>query len=120
MTKNLGKKVLSGLIVLYSVAVMAGSTPTFGDISNIPVIIYFMFLPGLAFSLLLRETYGILERLSISVIFSLGAVLTLLAVKEMVYPTNFPLPYEVIIPVITILATSYYYFSRSLVARPQS
>ena len=99
--------------MLYSLVVMADSTPRFGDISNVPVILYFLFVPGFAITLLFRESYNLLERLSFSVILSLGAVLTLLAVRQMVYPSKFPLPFDVLIPVVTILATTYYYFAHS-------
>lgn len=107
------KKLLSGFIVLYSIVVIASSTPTFGDISNVPVIVYFMFLPGLAMTLLFNEGYGILEKLSFSVLLSLGAVLTLLAIRNMLAPLSFPLPFDVTIPLFTIIVTSYYYFTRS-------
>lgn len=112
MTSSLLKKLLSAFIVLYSIGVIASSTPTFGDISNVLVIVYFMFLPGLAMTLLFKEGYGILERLSFSVILSLGAVLTLLAIRDMLTPSNFPLPFNVIIPLFTIIVTSYYYFAQ--------
>ncbi|MGI0091321.1 MAG: hypothetical protein ACREBS_06390 [Nitrososphaerales archaeon] len=112
MINNLRKKLVSGFIVIYSLLVMASSTPRFGEISNVPVILYFMFLPGLAMTMLFKESYSLLERFSFSVILSLGAVLTLLAIRQVIYPSNFPLPFEVIIPLITILIISYYYFVR--------
>jgi hypothetical protein len=112
LISDLRKKLVSGFIVLFSLLVISSSTPRFGNISNILVILYFMFLPGLAMTLLLKESYNLVERLSFSVILSLGSVLTLLAVRQMIagIDISFPLPYEVIIPVITILITSYYYF----------
>ena len=68
---------------------MASSTPRFVDISNVPVILYFLFLPGFAITLLMRESYNLLERLSFSVILSLGAVLTLWAVETNDLPVEF-------------------------------
>jgi len=107
--KPLKKKLIAGFIVLYSLVVIASSTPRFGDISNVPVILYFIFLPGFSITLLLKEDYSLIGKGAYSIILSLAAVLTLLTIQQFASP----LPFQIIIPSITIVITTCYYFFRT-------
>ena len=113
MKANLRRRIVTAVIILYSVFVLSSATPRFANVSNIPVILYFLLVPGFAMTLLIREEYTLLERIAFAILLSLGPVLTLLATREMFYPANFPLPYDVIIPIFTIVLTVYYYFARA-------
>ena len=102
-------KIRTGLVVLYSLVIIASSTPAYGDISNVIVVFYFLLIPGYVVTLYLKEDYALLQRLSYSVLFGLALVLTIFAIRNET-SNAFPLPFDVVIPASTILLVLLNYY----------
>lgn len=109
MKSKTQRSLTAGIIFIYSLLMIATVIPSFQAISNFFVILYFLFIPGFSITLLFGDGYGLFDKLILSVILSLTIVLFLLAIRQL-NSQDIALPYNVIIPIITILVTTYYYF----------
>ena len=89
------------VIVLYSVVVIASSTPRFGNISNLVVIVYYLLVPGYVISFYFGENHSPIERVALSVILGLTLYLVVFSFRQIIVGAY--LPFDVIIPSISIL-----------------
>ena len=109
MSNNIALKIETTVVLMFSIVVMASITPTFGDISNVLVVVYYLFVPGYVMAGLLGENYGPIQRILFSLPFGLAMVLSLFAIRQM-NTSALRLPYAVIIPALTLLLLAYRYF----------
>ena len=115
-TESLLLRIRTGIVVLYSLAIIASSTPTFGAISNTIVIVYFLFVPGYVLTLYFNEDYAIVQRLFYGVILGMTLVFVIFAVRDETLDA-FPLPFDVIIPAGTVflILLNYYRLKSAVV-----
>lgn len=101
------------LILVYSLVVMGSAIPFFADISNVPVVLYYLFVPGYCITRLFHEDYPIVQRLLFSGLISITLVLAIFSLRQTVL-LGVHLPYDLVIPVFTlvILLFSYYHPKR--------
>lgn len=103
---NLDKKTLEkiqlAVIVLYSLGIIASILPYFADLPNEPVILYYLFFPGYTVVLLFAEKSTVLTKLMFSLFVGMALILSLSSIRQLV-AGGVPVPFNVIVPVLTIL-----------------
>ena len=116
ITHSLTLRIQTAVAILYSLGIIASSTPAFGNISNVVVVLYYLFVPGYVVTLYLGEDYALFQRFAFSIVLGFTFVLTIAAIRNATSDA-FPLPFNVIIPVGTIIFVALDYFrSKSQVA----
>jgi hypothetical protein len=105
---NAVNQIRTAIVLLYSLGIIATATPTFGDVPNIVVLVYYLFVPGYVVVLYFNEDYAILQKLLFSVLIGLAIVLVIFSLRQTT-GDSFPLPYDVIIPVVTIVLILFNY-----------
>jgi hypothetical protein len=103
------------LIFAYSLIVMGSAIPFFADISNLPVILYYLFVPGYCLTRFFNEGYPIIQRLLFSALISITFVLAVFSLRQTVL-LGVHLPFDLTIPVfaLIILLFSYYHPKRQV------
>lgn len=101
------RKVELSISILYSLAIVASATPVLSNISNIPVVIYYLFVPGYSLILLLNEKYDVLDRFAYSILFGPTFVLVIFSIRQIF--VGVALPFNIIIPTLTIAMSVYHY-----------
>jgi hypothetical protein len=101
------------LIFAYSLVVMSYAIPFFADISNVPVILYYLFVPAYCLTRFFNEGYPIVQRLLFSSLISITFVLAVFSLRQTVL-VGVHLPFDLTIPVfaLIILLFSYYHPKR--------
>ncbi|HEV2139125.1 MAG TPA: hypothetical protein VGR53_09815 [Nitrososphaerales archaeon] len=97
------------MILLYSVAIMATALPGFGRIPNTIVLPYYVIFPGYAFSLVLRQSEGIIQTVFYSLVWSLAIVGSFYSLAT-VTPTLAKIPLSGFISTLTLVLTIYAYY----------
>jgi hypothetical protein len=92
---------------------MGSATPFFADISNVPVVLYYLFVPGYCLTRFFNEDYPVVQRLLFSGLVSITLVLAIASLRQTVL-AGVHLPFDLTIPVFTlvILLFSYYHPKR--------
>jgi hypothetical protein len=103
------RRIEFGIVLLYSLAVMGSAIPFFADISNIPVILYYLFVPGYCVTELFGEDYPIVQRILFSSLVSVALVLTLFSLRQTVL-VGIHLPYDLLMPVLTLIILLFNYY----------
>ena len=109
---SIGKRVEFMVILLYSLAVMGSATPFFSDISNVPVVIYYLFVPGYCLSWFFREDYAMIQRVLFSGLLSITLVLAFFSLRQTVL-VGVHLPYDLSIPVFTLIVLLLHQFDKA-------
>lgn len=92
----------TAIVVLYSLGVIATITPKFSNFPSVVVIFYYLFVPGYVVILYLGEDYAVLQKIAYSILFGFMIVLSVYSFGQ-VTNGGLPLPFNVIIPSITII-----------------
>lgn len=103
---KIGRSLEAIIIIGYSGLILISSSPAIKAISNLPILIYFLFIPGYVLTLMLGENYDILSRLLYSVLIGLALVVSLSSLGKDLFRST-TIEYTVIIPVILILLEVY-------------
>jgi hypothetical protein len=103
------RRIEFAVILLYSLVVIVSVTPFFADISNIPVIVYYLFVPGYCVTELFGEDYPIVQRLLFSSLVSITLVLSLFSLRQTVL-VGIHLPYDLLMPVLTLIILLFNYY----------
>ena len=103
------RRIEFAIVLLYSLAVMASAIPFFADISNVPVILYYLFVPGYCVTKLLGEDYAIVQRVLFSSLISITLVLSLFSLRQTVL-VGIHLPYDLLMPVLTLIILLFNYY----------
>ena len=98
------------VVVLYSLAIMASVVPTFSDIPNAVVLVYYFFVPGFVITLFIAEKDTIFHKLAYSALFGLTVVYFISSVRQSIQD-SVPLPFNVIVPMFSIALASLYYYN---------
>src|SRR5580692_6734865 len=72
------------IVLLYSLVVMGSAIPFFADISNVPVILYYLFVHGYCVTELFGEDYAIVQRVLFSGLISITLVLSVYSLRQTV------------------------------------
>jgi hypothetical protein len=107
ISSKLTQKLELGISVLYSLLIMASAAPAFSDISNVPVVVYYLFVPGYNAVSLSGERYNPIFKMGYSIFLGLVFVLTVFSLRQ-IYTTTL-LPFNIIIPTLTIFMAVYHY-----------
>jgi 1,4-dihydroxy-2-naphthoate octaprenyltransferase len=97
------------IAILYSIGIIASATPSFGDIPNAVVVFYYLIIPGFVITYYFNEDYALLQRIAYSIALGLTLVLIIFSIRQ-VTSDSFPLPYDIIIPVVTIMLTLFSFY----------
>jgi hypothetical protein len=103
------RRIEFAVVLLYSLAVMASAVPFFADISNIPVILYYLFVPGYCVTKLFGEDYPIVQRLLFSSLISVTLVLSVFSLRQTVL-VGIHLPYDLLMPVLALIILLFTYY----------
>jgi len=103
------RRIEFAIVLLYSLVVMGSAIPFFADISNIPVILYYLFVPGYCVTELFGEDYPIVQRILFSSLVSITLVLTLFSLRQTVL-VGIHLPYDLLLPVLTLIILLFNYY----------
>ncbi|HEV2390574.1 MAG TPA: hypothetical protein VGS04_07620 [Nitrososphaerales archaeon] len=103
------RRIEFGVILLYSLAVMGSAVPFFADISNIPVILYYLLVPGYCVTGLFGEDYPVVPRILFSSLISITLVLFLYSMRQTVL-AGIRLPYDLLVPVLTLIILLFNYY----------
>jgi predicted membrane protein len=101
------------IIVVYSLVVMGSAIPFFADISNVPVIFYYLFVPGYCVTRFFNEGYPMVQRALFSALISITVILAVFSMRQTIL-VGVRLPYDLLVPVfaLVILLFSYYHPKR--------
>ncbi|MGH9918520.1 MAG: hypothetical protein ACRD6W_06605 [Nitrososphaerales archaeon] len=105
------RKLEFALVLLYSLAVMGSAIPFFADISNIPVILYYLFVPGYCLTGLFGENYPIVQRALFSGLTSITLLLSFFSLRQTVF-VGIRLPYDLLMPVLALILLLFGYYHR--------
>jgi hypothetical protein len=105
------RRIEFALVLLYSLAVMGSAIPFFADISNIPVILYYLFVPGYCLTGLFGEDYPIVQRALFSGLASITLLLSVYSLRQTVL-VGIRLPYDLLMPVLALVILLYGYYHR--------
>ena len=97
------------LILAYSLVVMGSATPFFADISNVPVVLYYLFVPGYCLTRFFNEDYPIVQRLLFSALVSITLVLAVFSLRQTLL-LGVHLPFDLAIPVFTLILLLFSYY----------
>ncbi len=97
------------IILVYSLVVMGSAIPYFADISNVPVVLYYLFVPGYCLTRFFNEGYPIVQRVLLSGLLSITLVLALFSMRQTVL-VGVHLPYDLMVPVFTLVVLLYNYY----------
>jgi hypothetical protein len=111
LSRSALQKIEFGLVLLYSLAVMGSAIPFFADISNIPVILYYLFVPGYCVTGLFGEDYPIVQRALFSGLISITLLLSVFSLRQTVL-VGIRLPYDLLMPVLALIILLYGYYHR--------
>jgi hypothetical protein len=109
LSRTTFRRIEFAIVLLYSLAVMASAVPFFADISNIPVVLYYLFVPGYCITELFGEDYPIVQRLLFSSLISVTVVLSLFSLRTTVL-VGIHLPYDLLVPVLTLIILLFNYY----------
>lgn len=105
-------KIRTGVVVLYSIAIIASIIPAFvGDVSNSIRLVYYLLVPGYVLTLYLGEDYAFLERVLLSFALSLVVVMFIFSYNQI---STTILPFALIIPVVSIVLIVMDYYRRRI------
>jgi hypothetical protein len=99
----------SAVFLAYSAVVMATAVPGFSAIPHTIVVIYYLILPGYAFTLVLRQAQGIAQTAFFSLAWSVtifGSMYSLTSLS----PRFSTVPINGIVPVLTVVLAIYGYY----------
>lgn len=105
----MGRRVEFMIIFIYSLVVMGSTIPFFADISNVPVVLYYLFVPGYCLTWFLKESYPVVQRALFSGLVSITVVLALFSMRQTVF-LGVHLPYDLLIPVFTLVILLFHYY----------
>lgn len=97
------------VILVYSLVVMGSAIPFFADISNLPVVIYYLFVPGYCLTSFFKESYPLVQRALFSALISITVLLTFFSLRQSVL-LNVHLPYDLALPIFTVVVLLFQYF----------
>jgi predicted membrane protein len=103
------RRIEFAIILLYSLAVMASAVPFFANISNLPVILYYLFVPGYCVTKLFGEDYPIVQRALFSSLISITLVLFFFSLRQTVL-LGIHLPYDLLVPVLALIILLFTYY----------
>jgi hypothetical protein len=103
------RRIEFAIIVLYSLVVMGSAIPFFADISNVPVVLYYLFVPGYCVTALFDEDYPIVQRILFSGLISITLVLSFFSLRQTVL-VGIHLPYDLLMPVLALIILLYSYY----------
>ena len=98
------------IIVLYSFLVLGTATPLLSSVPALVLILYYLLIPGFSFSLLISESYGIIQRILYSIPLSTAFVLLIFALRHPPLSINY-IQFDIVIPIVTLIALAYAYIS---------
>lgn len=107
-------KIRTGGVIIYSIIILASATPSFSDISNSLRIVYYLLVPGYVLTLYLNEDYSVIERLALSFMLGLMAVLVIYSFNNNEQITATALAYDLIIPAVSIILVVVDYYRRTI------
>lgn len=103
------RKIEFAIVLLYSLAVMGSAIPFFADISNVPVILYYLLVPGYCVTGLFGEHYAVVPRILFSGLISIALVLSIYSLRQTVL-VGIHLPYDLLVPVLTLIVLLFNYY----------
>jgi len=89
--------------------IMVTTLPGFGRIPNTIILPYYVVFPGYAFSLVLRQTGGIIQTVFYSLVWSLSIIGSIYSLTT-VAPILTKIPLGAVIPALTVVLTIYAYY----------
>lgn len=98
------------IVIVFSILVMLSKSPAFETFSNVLILIYFLFVPGYAITLVLPEEYDVLSRFFYSALIGLILVVSLSSLWQAVF--HVPANLTLFVPIITILVQGYVFYKR--------
>ena len=92
----------TAVAIVYSLAVIASSTPRFSNFPVAIVALYYLFVPGYVIMQYVNEDYAIIQKIALSVILGLTLILVVFSAQQVIGSAS-SLPFYFIIPIVTIL-----------------
>ena len=110
----------TAIAVLYSLIVVASSTPRFSDVPIVLIALYYIFVPGYVLLQYINEDYALIQRVAFSAIIGLALILLIFSLQQVLGLLS--LPFDIVIPLLTILLVclNYYRAGKPSLSRPQS
>lgn len=94
-------QLVGGVVILYSLMVAASTIPDLHSIPNTVNMVYYLFVPGLALTLLIRSSKTILDLLFYSIVWSFGILAFVYALESISLDPR-TLPISLVVPVLTL------------------
>lgn len=101
-----------GVIVLYSLAVLASLAPSLQRIDNVLVVPYYLLVPGYVLSVLLYRSLRKIGRLFSAVVWGLVLVASVSSLEGIAFGYEI-VPLSAVIPVFTLVIFAYNHFHRA-------
>jgi len=103
-----GTRIVDVIAILYSIVVVAFSTPRFTGIPVVITAIYYLFVPGFVFLQYLNEDYAIIQKIAFSIVLGLALILVVFSLQQIAGPSFFP--FDIVVPVLTIFLVVFNYY----------